>query len=111
MEALETRRTPSLLEAFHNLSKEPADSLNMALILNSIHNGLEGPTARMGHKPWKYDENAANSATKWQKTEKKCQTAYKPGSVPAEASDDHSSGTSVAGRLAQPTRTTTRKPA
>jgi hypothetical protein len=37
---------------------------------------------------------------------KKCQTAYKPGSVPAPrgAMDDHSSGTSVAGRLARPTR-------
>ena len=37
---------------------------------------------------------------------KKGQTAYKPGSVPAPcgAMDDHSSGTSVAGRLARPTR-------
>ena len=38
---------------------------------------------------------------------KECQTACKPGSVPAPcgAMDDHSSGTSVAGRLARPTRT------
>ncbi len=36
----------------------------------------------------------------------KCQTACKPGSVPARfrAGDGHSSGTSVAGRLARPTR-------
>ena len=36
----------------------------------------------------------------------KCQAAYKPGSVPAPrgAMDDHSSGTSVAGRLTRPTR-------
>jgi len=40
----------------------------------------------------------------------KCQTACKPGSVPAlRAGDDHSSGTSVAGRLAQPTRMAARK--
>jgi hypothetical protein len=38
-----------------------------------------------------------------------CQTACKPGSVPAEAMDDHSSGTPVARRLARPTRMTTRK--
>jgi len=37
------------------------------------------------------------------------QMAYKPGSVPAEAGDDHSSGTPVARRLARPTRMTTRK--
>ena len=39
------------------------------------------------------------------------QTAYKPGSVPAPcgAMDDHSSGTSVAGRLARPTRMTSAK--
>ncbi len=36
---------------------------------------------------------------------KKCQTACKPGSVPAEAGDDHSSGPSVAGRFSRPTRT------
>jgi hypothetical protein len=37
---------------------------------------------------------------------RKCQAAYKPGSVPAPcgAMDDHSSGTSVAGRLTRPTR-------
>ena len=35
----------------------------------------------------------------------KCQTACKPGSVPARAGDDHSSGTPVTGRLARPTRT------
>jgi hypothetical protein len=36
----------------------------------------------------------------------KCQAACKPGSVPAPcgAMDDHSSGTSVTGRLARPTR-------
>ncbi len=40
----------------------------------------------------------------------KCQTACKPGSVPArKAGDDHSSGTPVAGRLARPTRATARK--
>jgi hypothetical protein len=42
------------------------------------------------------------------------QTACKPGSVPARsmtvrAGDGHSSGTSVAGRLARPTRVTARK--
>jgi hypothetical protein len=43
---------------------------------------------------------------------KRCQTACKPGSVPAGyAGDGHSSGTSVAGRLARPTRTAARKPA
>ena len=38
-----------------------------------------------------------------------CQAAYKPGSVPAPrgAMDDHSSGTSVAGRLTRPTRAAT----
>ena len=43
--------------------------------------------------------------------EKECQTACKPGSVPAPrgAMDDHSSGTSVAGRLARPTRTAAAK--
>ena len=41
----------------------------------------------------------------------RCQTACKPGSVPAVAAagDGHSSGTPVAGRLARPTRTTARK--
>ncbi len=39
------------------------------------------------------------------------QTTCKPGSVPAEAGDGHSSGTPVTGRLARPTRTATRKPA
>ena len=40
------------------------------------------------------------------------QTACKPGSVPAGwAGDGHSSGTSVAGRLARPTRAAARKPA
>ena len=40
----------------------------------------------------------------------KRQTACKPGSVPAlRAEDDHSSGTPVAGRLAQPTRMAARK--
>jgi len=43
------------------------------------------------------------------KFRKKCQTACKPGSVPAEAGDGHSSGTSVAGRLVRPTRATARK--
>jgi len=41
----------------------------------------------------------------------RCQTACKPGSVPAEAGDDHSSGTLVAERLARPTRAATRKQA
>ena len=41
----------------------------------------------------------------------KGQTTCKPGSVPAEAGDGHSSGTPVTGRLARPTRTATRKPA
>ena len=41
----------------------------------------------------------------------KCQTACKPGSVPARAGDDHSSGTPVTGRLSRPTRMATRKPA
>jgi len=43
------------------------------------------------------------------------QTACKPGSVSAlpegSADDDHSSGTSVTGRLARPTRTAARKSA
>ena len=48
--------------------------------------------------------------------EKRGQTACKPGSVPRRApegqrGDGHSSGTPVAGRLARPTRTATRKPA
>ena len=38
-----------------------------------------------------------------------CQTACKPGSVPPRGGDGHSSGTSVAGRLVRPTRTTARK--
>ncbi len=44
---------------------------------------------------------------------RKCQTACKPGSVPRACTriDGHSSGTSVAGRLARPTRTAARKPA
>jgi len=42
---------------------------------------------------------------------KQCQTADKPGSVPPEGGDGHSSGTPVAGRLARPTRTAARKPA
>jgi len=37
------------------------------------------------------------------------QRAYKPGSVHPFGLDDHSSGTSVAGRLARPTRMTSRK--
>ncbi len=37
---------------------------------------------------------------------KDCQTACKPGSVPPRGGDGHSSGTSVAGRLARPTRAT-----
>ena len=41
----------------------------------------------------------------------KSQMACKPGSVPAEAGDGHSSGTPVTGRLARPTRATARKPA
>src|SRR5258706_6939050 len=40
---------------------------------------------------------------------KRRQRACKPGSVFACAKDDHSSGTSVAGRLARPTRTAARK--
>src|SRR3546814_6432344 len=39
----------------------------------------------------------------------KRQAACKPGSVPAEAGDGHSSGTPVAGRLARPTRAAARK--
>jgi hypothetical protein len=39
------------------------------------------------------------------------QSACKPGSVPAEAGDGHSSGTPVARRLARPTRAAARKPA
>ncbi len=35
----------------------------------------------------------------------KCQTACKPGSVPPESGDDHSSGPPVAGRFSRPTRT------
>ncbi len=42
---------------------------------------------------------------------RKSQTACKPGSVPAGAGDGHSSGTPVTGRLARPTRASTRKPA
>ncbi len=41
---------------------------------------------------------------------KKCQTVCKPGSVPAEAGDGHSSGTPVTGRLVRPTRAAARKP-
>jgi hypothetical protein len=50
------------------------------------------------------------SSFDWSTGEKR-QTACKPGSVPAPhgAMDDHSSGTSVAGRLARPTRAATRK--
>jgi len=40
---------------------------------------------------------------------KECQAACKPGSVPACAGDGHSSGTPVTGRLSRPTRTATRK--
>ena len=36
--------------------------------------------------------------------------ACKPGSVPAQAGDDHSSRTPVSGRLARPTRAAVRKP-
>lgn len=35
----------------------------------------------------------------------KCQTACKPGSVPSEDGDDHSSGPPIAGRFSRPTRT------
>src|SRR5262250_2026355 len=42
-------------------------------------------------------------------SEENRQTACKPGSVPPRGGDGHSSGTSVAGRLERPTRTTTRK--
>ena len=38
-----------------------------------------------------------------------CQTACKPGSVRAEARDDHSSGTRLAARLTRPTRTAERE--
>ena len=37
--------------------------------------------------------------------QKLCQTACKPGSVPSEDGDDHSSGPPVAGRFSRPTRT------
>lgn len=37
--------------------------------------------------------------------ELKCQTACKPGSVPPESGDDHSSGPPIAGRFSRPTRT------
>ena len=40
---------------------------------------------------------------------RKGQTACKPGSVPPCSGDGHSSGTSVAGRLARPTRAAARK--
>ncbi len=40
---------------------------------------------------------------------KRGQTACKPGSVPAVAGDDHSSGTPVTGRLVRPTRAAARK--
>ena len=42
---------------------------------------------------------------------KNCQTAYKPGSVPAAAGDGHSSGALLAEHLARPTRTAAWKPA
>ena len=35
----------------------------------------------------------------------KCQTVCKPGSVPSEDGDDHSSGPPIAGRFSRPTRT------
>src|SRR6266478_6862281 len=38
-----------------------------------------------------------------------CQTVCKPGSVPPESGDGHSSGTFVAERLARPTRAAARK--
>ena len=41
--------------------------------------------------------------------EENCQTVCKPGSVRAEARDDHSSGAYIAARLARPTRATGRK--
>lgn len=36
---------------------------------------------------------------------KECQTACKPGSVPSENGDDHSSGPPIAERFSRPTRT------
>src|SRR5437899_5374039 len=39
----------------------------------------------------------------------RCQTVCKPGSVPPESGDGHSSGTFVAERLARPTRAAARK--
>lgn len=36
---------------------------------------------------------------------RKCQTACKPGSVPSEDGDDHSSGPAIADRFSRPTRT------
>ena len=39
-----------------------------------------------------------------------CQGAYKPGSVPMEMGDDHSSRARLATRLMQPTRTTMARP-
>jgi hypothetical protein len=41
----------------------------------------------------------------------RCQTVCKPGSVPPESGDGHSSGASVAERLARPTRAAVRRPA
>ena len=47
---------------------------------------------------------ASSSATR-DRPRKKCQTACKPGSVPPEGGDDHSSGPPIAGRFSRPTRT------
>ena len=51
-------------------------------------------------------EDRAELGPKRRSGGEECQAAYKPGSVPAPcgAMDDHSSGTSVAGRLTRPTR-------
>jgi hypothetical protein len=49
--------------------------------------------------------NWASSRPKADRPKNKCQTACKPGSVPPESGDDHSSGPPIAGRFSRPTRT------
>ena len=67
---------------------------------------------RCGAYSWRADRPPSQSKfAVYKYLNKMCQTACKPGSVPACAGDDHSSGTPLAERLARPTRTAAWKPA
>ena len=64
---------------------------------------LRGPPPPMGEDRARAARDRFASGSPQQ--ERKCQTACKPGSVPPESGDDHSSGPPIAGRFSRPTRT------